>query len=127
MPNGFHGDNFEWKRTTEPLVQLDPALEAFSAKHGISLTRNLREWPSRELQWSDSLNRLIQIYLDNERALTWTMWVCASEDREDGRYWKRATILKNVSIDTLAAKLRKHLSEAFAMVAGWSSIDLEKA
>jgi hypothetical protein len=61
MPNGFHGTRAEWERLTAPLLKLDPALETFIAQHGLRLAKSPRNWPSRDIRGSDSLDRLIQI------------------------------------------------------------------
>lgn len=71
MPNGYHGDQLGWQRISAPLKSLDPVLEAFAAKKNLALGKNTRNWPDREIRWSDTLRRLIEIYLADESDLTW--------------------------------------------------------
>jgi len=125
MPNGHYGDRASWERISRPLVALDVELEAFSVEAGLPLRRNTRNWPNREFRWSDSLNRFIQIFLESEEHMTWTLWICASEDRDDGRYWKQETLAKAAPIEQLKANLPELLEKARTKVCSWSSSDLE--
>jgi hypothetical protein len=127
MPNGHYGDRASWERISQPLLVLDDELEAFSAEAGLPLRRNTRNWPDREFRWSDSLNRLIQIYLESEEHLTWTIWICASEDRNGSRYWKQETLAKAVPIEQLKGNLPELLESARTKVCSWSPGDLEAA
>ena len=89
MPNGFHGKRSEWKRMTAPLKGIDRILKLFASAQGLTLLRNTRNWPERSFRWGSPIERLIQVYLADESRLTWNLWLCACEDRADGRYWKR--------------------------------------
>ena len=127
MPNGFHGSRETWDRIEAPLRPLDPALEAFAHKLGVPLTRNSRNWPERSLRWGEPVSRLIQLYLEDEDRLTWTLWVCASEDRTSARYWRRESLRKDVPIEEISSHLASLLDQAHQLVTRWSSKDLEFA
>ena len=111
----------------EPLRLLDPALEAFAHKLGVPLARNSRNWPERSLRWGAPVSRLIQLYLEDEDRLTWTLWVCASEDRSSARYWRRESLCKGMPIEEISSHLSSLLDQAHQLVTRWSSDDLEFA
>jgi hypothetical protein len=125
MPNGFHGSRASWNRIEAPLRPLDPTLEAFAREHGTSLGRNHHGWPERSLRWGQPVSRLIQIYLDDAERLTWHVWLCASEDRPSGRYWRREFLRRGVPIEEISGDLGALLEEARHIVERWSSRDLE--
>ena len=127
MPNGFQGTDEAWARIEAPLLVLDPALEAFAHEHGLSLGRNYHNWPERSLKWGAPIERLIQVYLEDEKALTWNVWLCASEDRGAARYWKRAFLRQAVPIEEIERALPGLLEEALAQVNTWSREQLEFA
>lgn len=127
MPNGFHGSREKWERLEAPLRSLDPTLEDFSGRHGMPLSRNSRGWPERSFRWGAPLSRLIQIYLEDEERLTWNLWLCASEDRPSGRYWKRAFLRSAVPLEEIGADLETLLGESLRTVESWSAEDLEFA
>lgn len=127
MPNGFHGPPDSWDRLEAPLRSLDPTLDAFARAHGLPVGRNQRGWPARSIRWGHPVSRLIEVYLEDEVHLSWTLWVCAAEDRGDDRYWRHASLRKAVPIDDLAVDLPALLEEARQIVEGWSSDDLELA
>jgi len=127
MPNGFHESREAWDRIEAPLRPLDPALEAFARQHDMSLGRNYHNWPERSLRWGKPVSRLIQIYLEDEDQLTWNVWLCASEDRSSGRYWRREFLRKAVPIQEISGDLTTLLEQARRTVEGWSAQDLEFA
>jgi len=127
MANGFHGTADSWERITKPLTLLDPELEAFGNGKGLALEKNTKNWPDREFRWADRLGRLIQIFLESERQLTWTLWVCAYEDRDNQRYWRTKTLKKAVSIEQLQRNLSGDLEDGWREVTSWKSEDLYSA
>jgi hypothetical protein len=127
MPNGFRGTDEAWARLEAPLLVLDPVLETFAREHDLSLARNYHNWPERSLKWGAPIERLIQIYLEDDTALTWNVWLCASEDRGAARYWKRAFLRQAVLIDEIERALPGLLEEALAQVNTWSQEQLEFA
>ena len=127
MANGFYGSKSEWERITVPLKRLDPELERFAHAKGLTLGMNTKNWPDREFRWEDTLSRLIEIYLADETELTWTMWICAYEDRASQRFLKKHTLLETVPIEDLDLQLSDLLESAWATVTSWSPSDLPPA
>ena len=124
MPNGFLGKRSEWKRMTAPLKGIDRILKLFASEQGLSLLRNTRNWPERSFRWGSPIERLI--YLVDESRLTWTFWLCAVEDRADGRYWKRKFLREEVPMQEISDHLPELLREAHSLVADWTAQDLCK-
>ncbi len=56
-----------------------------------------------------------------------TLWLCASEDRGGGRFWKQEFLLESLTGDELAAGLESRLAEAHGILASWQPGDLEYA
>jgi hypothetical protein len=127
MPNGFHGSKAQWERIESPLRALDGELDAFSARYGIPLSRNQRNWPDRSLTWGEPVRRLIQIYLADEEQLTYNVWLCASEDRGNKRYWKRQFLKEKVPASEIADCLKELLERGRALLETWDSDTLEFA
>ena len=126
MPNGFHGAPQEWARLEMPLTKLDARLVNFAYKHQLSLSKNHRGYPERSLRSSDDgLQRLIQIYLEDEHDLTLNLWICASEDRGDERFWKRQFLCRAVPAQEIDDNLESLLREAFEIGQSWTRTDLE--
>ena len=124
MANGFYGSKSEWERITIPLERLDPELEKFARAKGLTLGKNTKNWPDREFRWDDAPSRLIEIYLADQKELTWTLWICAYEDRSSRRFLKRQTLVDSVPIDDLELRLFELLESAWQTVTGWSAADL---
>jgi hypothetical protein len=127
MANGFYGSKSEWERITIPLERLDPVLEDFAHAKGLTLGKNTKNWPDREFRWEDTLSRLIEIYLADQEQLTWTMWICAYEDRSSKRFLNKQTLLDAVPIEDLESQLSDLLESAWATVSGWSASELPPA
>ena len=127
MANGFHGPKNAWERITTPLVSLDEELELFASHRGVTLGKNTKNWPNREFRWFDQMERLMEIFLEDERYLTWTLWICAYEDRTDGRYWRTKTLRKAASVKKLQETLRTDLEDGWQTVTRWRPEDLYPA
>ena len=109
-----------------PLQQLAPTLSAFAAAHGLELTSS-GKWPDRSFRWGTPISRLIQIFVDAERGPTFKFWICAYEDREDGRYWRQETLASGLTIDVLARDLPALLESGYTRLMAWGASDLELA
>ena len=127
MPNGFHGSEADWERAEAPLRALDNELEDFSKRHGIPLSRNARSWPDRSLVWGSPVRRLIQIFLVDEKDLTYNLWICASEDRDNKRYWKQELLRSAVVVTEIEAEFAGLLERGRALLESWDSDSLELA
>ena len=120
MPNGFQGSPQEWERISKPLERLDDKLYAFVADKGLPLQHNNRSWPNREIRWLYQIERLIEIYLEDDKEMTWTLWICAYQYANSIRLRKQKTILKAVSIDELYVDLEDSLELAYEKVCSWN-------
>jgi hypothetical protein len=125
MPNGVHGSERDWKRLESPLVELDPALDAYASRHGLTLSRNYHSWPQRALTWGDEITRSVHVYLANEADLTLTVWAVAWQDHDSGRHWKNQVIRDSVLASQLQDGLSAVLDRAVQIVNSWNRRDLE--
>jgi hypothetical protein len=124
VPNGYHGTEEGWRRLEAPLKEIDAVLEAFAAGHELNVSRNSRGDPERSL-WNDGhVRRLIQIFVGDEKAPTYKVWLCASQDRGRERYWKRRFITEAATSTELKSSIGEWLSEGYAELFGWSEDDL---
>ena len=127
MPNGFHGSKTQWETLELPLRALDGVLGDFAGRYGMTLSSNSRNWPDRSLVWGDSIRRLIQIYLVDEERVTYSVWLCASEDRGSSRYWRRELLRDSVPIGEIAVDLPELLERGRLLLESWTSETLEFA
>src|SRR4051794_22463718 len=98
MPSEFHGSKARWDALEGPLRVLDEALRTFAERHGITVSSNSRDWPDRSIVWGLSIRRLMQIYLVDEERVTYSFWICASEDRGMERYLRKELLKEAVTI-----------------------------
>lgn len=127
MPNGFHGSKAQWETLEMPLRALDGELRAFAERYGLVLSSNSRNWPDRSIVWGSSIRRLIQIYVADDERVTYSFWLCASEDRGDKRYWRRAFLKEAVPIAEITRDLPALLEQGRELLEGWTSETLEFA
>lgn len=119
MPNGFHGASNDWNRIEAPLRILDPILREFGRSKGLAMVSNERNWPDRSYRWGERPHLLIQLYLESEKELNYTLWVSAYDHRSREEYWKHETILKAASINDLKENLLESLTKAYAKASVW--------
>jgi len=119
MANGFHRSNESWERIESPLKILDHTLNEFASRNRLILTKNERDWPNRSFRWGQQPNLLIEIFLESEKELTYTMWVSASDERSREEYWKHKTLFKAGPIDALERELPNLLQVAYGIAAEW--------
>ena len=127
MPNGSHGPDEVWERLEGPLRQADSAIAAFGERHGGAVSGNYHNWPERSICWGSKPKRMIQIYLDDEAQVTWNVWICASEDRGQQRFWKRSFLRRGVPMSVLLGEIDSLLEEGLRVVSSWTSEQLEFA
>ena len=127
MPNGHHGSEKEWERLEAPLRDIDAAIEAFAVRHRMAIGRNYHAWPERSLRWGSDPERVIQIYLGDEERLTWNLWLCASQERDRQRFWKRQFLRQNIPMGEMSPLIEQLLNEGFLIVNSWRLEDLEPA
>ncbi len=128
MPKGYYESKEKWDRMESPLLELDPILEEYARNHNLKMEKNYHDWPSRDLSWSEKdINRIIQIYLENEKELLFNLWIAASRDHEGKRYWKNVFIKRAVPITEIKVNFAELLDIARATVNSWQRSDLEFA
>jgi len=108
--SGWYRTEEEWERIEKPLLEVDPIIDAFVKEYDLSVSRNQKDWPERSIAWGKEVRCLVQLYLADERSLTFNLWLCAFEDRGSKRYWKQETPIKQKQVaefkDDLASQLR---------------------
>lgn len=128
MPNGFHGSREDWERITAPLREIDAMWDAFAERHGCAVTRDGRSWPERSLRWqSGGVERRIQVYLADERELTFSFGLQAWSDRDGKRYVRNERLYEGEPWLRLRDAIEARLEEAYQQAASWSFGDLENA
>ena len=117
---GWHDTDEEWRRVEAPLIRLDPYLDQFAHKYGLSFTKNHKNQPERSIAWGDNVRCLIQIYMVDQSAPAFNLWVCASQDREGSRFWKQETPCKEMQGPEMEAGLPDLLEEGKQKLDHWS-------
>lgn len=121
MANGeYFGTKKEWLRLEAPLLEVDPVIEQFAKENGLSVGKNHKDWPERSLIWGNEVRCLIQLYLASEEALTFNLWLCASQDRDGKRYWKQETPIKAKPVSEFKDQLPALLREGRDKLISWS-------
>jgi hypothetical protein len=103
-----------------PLKLLDPELDRFARKHGLTVTKNLKDWPERSLVWGTDVRCLIQVFLVDQSALTLNLCLCAWQDRDGSRFWKNETPRKEERASEMAADLLDLLEAGKCKLDLWS-------
>jgi hypothetical protein len=107
---GYWTSPEEWRRVESPLLALDGMLSDFADEFGVHVTKNHKDWPERSIAWGSAIPKLIQLYLANEKELTFNLWLCASQNRGLKRYWKQQFLVKEQPLsefrDALPSLLR---------------------
>lgn len=124
---GYWKTKADWQRVEAPLRRLDPVLDAFAGEHRLRIAKNVKDWPERSILWGDSIRLLIQVYLTDPQQLTFNVWLCASQDRGDKRYWKHEMPVRGQPVDAFEHDFAALLREAKAKLESWSEADFEFA
>jgi len=105
----------------KPLLKLDPTLNKFAKEHGLFVTKNKKDWPERSIAWGTNVRCLIQIYLASENSGTFNLWLCASEDKNNARFWKHETPIKSLPIEAFENELYELLKSSFVKLKNWAN------
>ena len=119
------GSRTLWAQRDAPLRLVDPDLAVFAERHGLTLRHGNGSCPSRTLEWSADIDRVIQLYLDDSSKLTYTLVVGAKCDLGDKRRLKALPLRQAVEIEEIAAELPELLETALASANAWSEADLD--
>lgn len=85
--------------------RLDPIIDRFARCYQFRVTKNLKDWPERSIVWKTDVRCLIQVFLADRSALTMNLWICASQDRDAGRFWKKEMLRQNIPVSALENEL----------------------
>lgn len=117
---GWHGTKEEWEQLEAPLLDIDSVIDEFAAEVGLSVRKNYKDWPSRDIEWGTDVRCLIQLYLADSKAFTFNLWLCASEDRGNKRYWKQEMPIKQLPVSAFAKSLGVQLRNGHERLLEWS-------
>jgi hypothetical protein len=118
---GWYGTKEEWDRIEGPIKSLDPMFEQFARKHDLVVTKNLKEWPERSIRWGNNVRCLMQAFLVDKTSLAVNFWICAYEDRGEGRYWKQEMLRQTVQASDLQNEGEKLLETGKRRLDHWSA------
>ncbi len=118
---GWYGTKEEWERIEGPLLDLDSILDDFASEVGLTISKNYKDWPERSFVWGGDVRCLIQLYLVDEKELTFNLWLCASQDRGRKRFWKQDTPIAGQRIEQFKGRLAEELREGYRKLVEWSS------
>ncbi len=122
MANGGYFDEQQWQKLEKPLFAIDPIINEFAKTKGLEVTRNQKDWPERSIVWHENDVRcLIQLYLASEELVTYNLWLCASQDRGNGRFWKQESPVKNQPVSEFSSQLAELLGEGREKLLSWSN------
>ena len=117
---GWYGSAEEWARLEAPLVQIDPVFSAFAKEFGLSVRKNHKNWPDRAIEWGNDTRLLSQLWLTDEKALTFDLWISASQDTDGKRHWKHSTLVKGKAVSDFEDWLPTLLREGREQLVAWS-------
>ncbi len=121
MPNGFHGPDEAFAALEAPLLRVDPIIEAFARAHRLRLTQTRPNWPDRSLHCGADPNCMIQLYLADEAALTWSLWLVCSRDQNGERWWRQAFLIESQPMEAFEVRLPELLAEGLVTVREWAA------
>ena len=122
MANGGYFNEQQWQKMEKPLLTVDSIIREFAESNGLEVTRNQKGWPERSMVWNNNNVRcLIQLYLASEDSLTFTLWLCASQDCGKERYWKQENPIKSRLISEFSEDLPRLLEEGREKLLNWSN------
>ena len=118
---GWDGTKAEWKRAEAPLKLMDRELKRFARTHGLTITKNVKEWPGRSITWGSDVRCGIQLFLVDPATGTYNFWICALQDRDDNRFWKQEYPRKEVQAPEIANDLTELLEYGKRKLDYWSA------
>lgn len=109
-------------------MEIDAALSQFSQDNEIRIEKNYHAWPSRSLEWKDkNIEKKMEISLQDEKRVTYGFWLCAWQDKPDGRYWKNIFVKKNIPFLEIKINIQQLLGEGYKTLESWTEKDLSKS
>lgn len=116
-------------RLESPLTAIEPLLEKYGKEYGFELIRNYHDFISRFLHCitEEKINQRIDFYLEDEKCLSFSVWIIAWQDRDDGRYINKKPVVENISPPFREDEIIALLDKARKEVSSWTRDDLKKA
>ena len=119
---GWHGTIEEWKRIEAPLLRVDPQIDEFIQNNGMAVTKNYKDWPERSIAWTENNTRLlIQLYLADIDKISWNIWLCCSQDRDESRFWRQEFLISKQRMSEFEGRLAELLEAAKTRLCDWST------
>lgn len=119
---GWYGTNEEWSRAEAPLKLLDEGFYRFAEAYDLALTKNFKDWPGRSVRWqANDVSCLVQLYLEGIESLGVNLWICASQDRGNKRFWRQEFVFKDVQAESKVDSLPALLHFARSKLETWSA------
>jgi hypothetical protein len=118
---GWYGSEQEWEQAESPLRSLDDMIERFAREHGLALTKNQKDWPSRHLTREGPVSCLLQVWRADLTADSWDVWAVCSQDRGRERYWKQEMLAERIPMAQLRDDLEQLLSKGLGRLDRWSA------
>ncbi len=112
-----------------PLRRLDPEIHQFAESHRLVVSKNVKGWPERSIEWdtSSGIHCLIQIFMSDADNTKFNVWICAGKTIRGIRKWKNKYIRKERSVDEIQSNLPKILDRSRKTILSWRDSDLEPA
>ena len=117
----WNGSAEEWARVEQPLLDIDPIIDDFAREFGLTKHENDKDWPGRALVWDNGVQCLINLYLADQNELTFNLWLCASQDRGNTRFWKQETPIKEQRVEQFSGRLADELRNGRRKLIGWTA------
>lgn len=118
---GWYGTKEEWELLEKPLLDVDSIIEEFAKEFTLAVSKNHKDWPERSIVWGKEVRCLIQLYLVDEKSLTFNLWLCAFEDLGNKRYWKHETPIRQKKIPEFREDLASQLRASRKKLLDWSN------
>lgn len=116
---GWYGTEDEWAQLEAPLIKLDPIIDAFAVATGLTVSKNLKDWPERSMRWGSDISCLIQIYLADKATLTWNIWLCCSRDVQGERFLRKEFLVEKKPITAFQDELSTLLKVGHERLSDW--------
>ena len=121
MANGrWHGSKEQWDSIEAQLCEVDPVIAQFTSGLRLPFSKNQKDWPERSISWGSDIRCLIQLYLLDPDRVSWNLWICCSQDRSGGRFWKREFLIRDKRLEEFKHSMSELLAVAREHLIAWS-------
>ena len=127
MSNGLNisKESDLWQELESPLSGIDAQIAEFARAHGMGLTRNHHNWPSRLLQWSNKgIQTTMMISHRDSARPTYDFSISASQSRREGWFSRMESLKEEIPGSELELDFGELMTKAFETAEVWSEQDL---